>query len=260
MVPDETRQKTEKLPRLGDHDVVIGFDAARRVGGERALVPCPVFEPDGEGLERMGRRTSGERAHEPGVHAATTERPERHVAHHLRPDGAAEQPVELLGGLVERHPGAFVERRSPEGGDGEAPPLEHGRVSGGEAANAVEERIRPGDVAEDQVFLQALATHPSGDAGGENRLDLGGEIQRAVADAVKERLDAEMVARQEHGVRGARHESRGRTSRSAASRIRRPTIHRRGRALPCRSACGTGAPASPIRCAPRGNCKSLRCT
>ena len=76
--------------------------------------------------------------------------------------------------------------------------LPHGRGSGHQFANAAEQRFRSRNVAISQIVPDGVQIHGSLNArDAQQRLDLGGKVQRASVLTEKQRLLAEAVPRQE---------------------------------------------------------------
>ncbi len=155
-------------------------------------------EAEVERVEGAAGNSCRHRRHDARVDAAAHERAERHVGDEHRFDGTRETGVELFEGdrfrkIVLRHVG-----RPPEFAGGERALLDRQPMAGGELADRAIDAARRGDVLALEVQRERVDVDRVRQPGKQaQRLQLRAERQRAIVPPVVERLDAEMVAREE---------------------------------------------------------------
>ena len=178
-------------------------------------------EADRERAGRLGRAL-GHRRHDRGrVDPAGEEGAVGDVGHHLALDGVREALGEQVGEIVVGEvPVGLAGRVAPGLDPGRLAFLRDQGGGGRELADALEERARGGDEAAGEVVVERRAVELRvGQAGLEERADLGGDRGAATVAAPVEGLDAELVARGDEAVAAVVPEREGEDAVEAADAV-----------------------------------------
>ncbi len=177
---------------------MIGAEQLRRFGGLFELVPVALlFEPHRERTHRMGRHLAHDGRDHGRVDAARKQAPHRDVTDHLPLDRGAEKRRVLVDGLGFRDV-AEPRARVPVAFQARARRIHVQRMAWRNLADALEQRLRGGQVAERQKDRQSLVIELARHGWIlKQRLDLRSEEHTASVVVVVQWFDAEMIARQE---------------------------------------------------------------
>src|SRR5712692_10926376 len=130
---------------------MLGPEPSRCIPSEGRFVPPRFTEAYREGVQQVRRVAGCIARDETRVDAATAECAKRHVAHELRLYCPIQQRVEPFGRRSLAPPRlAFRARRVPIPPDCEGPVLPHGKMTGRESLDPLEERAIPSYVAKRQ--------------------------------------------------------------------------------------------------------------
>jgi hypothetical protein len=162
------------------------------------LVEARLLEADREGLQRLGLLAGGEGDDAGRVDAAREQHTDRHVGNQVGADRAAQGLAQLARQLPGRATPDCIgcDRRGPRVAPLRQPAVApDGHGAGRKLARLGEDRQRRRDRVEGQVGGDGAGVDLTREAGLlQHRLQLRGEGERAVDEAVVERLDAEAVA------------------------------------------------------------------
>ena len=189
---------------LDDGDgVELGAGKGGHLAGDGAFVVGRVFKGEGEGLDGIGMVARGEAEDGAGVEAAAEIDADGHVGAQADAHGFFEGVAEFgdVVGVRARGDGLVA------AGIVEVPVLVELDVLAGDqhvvAGRDLHDAVVEGAhlvAAEGHGVIDAFLIPARGNAGGEERFDFGGEVERVVVPGVEERLDAEAVARGEEAA------------------------------------------------------------
>ena len=173
---------------LADRDrVEVGPGVRRHLAGDRPLVVVGPVEGQREGPDRIAAVRRRQAQHGAGVDPAAEVAADRHVGPEAQPDRLVQRVPEPLGVLgVGADRPVVVGRRVVEVPVADQPDLPAGGeqvVAGRHLGDAVEEGAVLGGHQEVVGLEERGAVPAGGHAGGEQRLDLGGQVQRAAVTA-----------------------------------------------------------------------------
>ncbi len=189
---ERIREGGEQECRVGvQSQLAVHRPVARRDGaGATELVERCLLEADRERADRLGRLLRGERGERARVDAAGEQDADWHVGEQVGADRVTKPGPALLDELCLVLAGARFERSGAgEALDGHRAVLPRERVPGLQLADVREDRERRRDGVEGEERLERVEV----DVSVVERVELGGERQLAVCDAVVERFDAEPV-------------------------------------------------------------------
>ncbi len=199
-------QLREELDRVGAQDdlVMLGAVALGDQPRPLELVEARLLEADREGLHRIGLLAGGERDQTGRVDPAGEQHADRHVGNQVGADGVAQGLAqlarELVGGAALRPLG--LDRRRPRvAAQAQLAVAPDGERAGRQLARLGEDRQRRRDRVEGEEGGDGARLDLAREARLlEQRLELGGEGERALAQAVVERLDPEAVAGEQQAL------------------------------------------------------------
>ena len=174
--------------------------AARSRAYAALVVRRPGVEPAGEADELLRVRLRREGRDDARVEAAADVGADRHVRAQVQPDGVVHQLADLLLEVGARvaEVGAVVDLPVPPRLD--LPVADAEDVARQQLVDPLEQGLAAEAELEREVVLERLQVGLDRRQEGQQRLDLGGEVEDAVDDRVVERLDPEAVAGAEERV------------------------------------------------------------
>jgi hypothetical protein len=193
-------EAVEDRQPVGAHDelVVLRVEVLRDGPRMFQLVELRLVEADRERLDGPAGGLRHQPDDEARVDPAGEERAQRHVADHVRPYGVGQHGTQRARGVglaaAKRLGGADLPVLDDVGA-AVFPPQE---VARRQLAHAFEERSIARRVQKREVVVERLQVElPIDRSGGEERLDLGPEVEPAAPLRKMKRLDARAVARQQ---------------------------------------------------------------
>ena len=207
-LPDRVGESVGEVG-LPDRDrMEVGPGVRRHLAGDGPLVVVGPVEGQREGPDRLGQVRRGQTQHGAGVEPAAEVAADRHVGAKAEPDRLVQGVAEPLGvlGVGADLPGVIGHRviEVPVADQPDLPAGGEQVVAGRHRVDALEEcAVRRGRCPEEVVGLKERGAVPAGGhARGQQRLDLGGQVQRAAVGRVVEGLDAEAIPGGEERVVG----------------------------------------------------------